>query len=173
MCCFSGPVSYVGQTQIFARISRPGVQFLAYKMNYQSEKPVAMLLPIPVAQPVTDSKVRFINLRGYSELFLDLEKAFQTGGGYGRGSFGGGRGAARETRPPLVVESVGDFVASFVPSILDFDRLDLQFRLPRQVWDQLPQYRDYGFAVFQLKPGADKQTVHPMAFEFRTASTLR
>ena len=46
------------------------------------------------------------------------------------------------------------------------------FRLPDAAWDQLPRYRDYGFAVFKLKEGEAKkqQKVHPMAFEFPRAN---
>ena len=62
---------------------------------------------------------------------------------------------------------VGSFVASFVPAVKDFARLDERFRLPTEIWDTLPQYKDAGFAVFQLKKGNMK--VHPMAFEFPRA----
>jgi hypothetical protein len=35
------------------------------------------------------------------------------------------------------------------------------------VWEKLPQYKDFGFAVFKLKkPEKGEQKVHPMAFEF-------
>jgi hypothetical protein len=69
----------------------------------------------------------------------------------------------------LAVESVGDFVASFVPSLRDFSRLDRRFRLPNSVWNQIPDYRDYSFAVFQLRETrATPSEVHPMALEFRT-----
>ena len=44
---------------------------------------------------------------------------------------------------------------------------DERFRLPTEVWDKLPQYKNWGFAVFQLKKGNMK--VHPMAFEFPRA----
>jgi hypothetical protein len=57
-------------------------------------------------------------------------------------------------------------VASFVPSVQDFDRLDPQFVIPQESWDQIPEYSDYGFAVFQLKSLAGKP--HPIAFEFET-----
>ena len=67
----------------------------------------------------------------------------------------------------LEVVEVGSFEASFVPAIKDFARLDERFRLPTSVWEKLPQYKDYGFAVFKLKKGASK--VHPMAFEFPRA----
>lgn len=61
---------------------------------------------------------------------------------------------------------MGEFVASFVPSISDFDRLDKQFRIPAESWDKIPVYSDYGFAVFQLKSLAGKP--HPMAFKFKS-----
>lgn len=64
----------------------------------------------------------------------------------------------------LAVVMVGEFEASFVPAIKDFSRLDERFRLHDNVWDKLPAYADYGFAVFKLKPGA--MSVHPMAFSF-------
>jgi hypothetical protein len=92
--------------------------------------------------------------------------------------------AAVAARPMIHVESVGDFIASYVPTLDDFDRLDPRFRLPRSTWDRIPAYRDYGFAVFQLKKtggrgaaparfgefpdGGDDLGVHPMAFEFHT-----
>jgi hypothetical protein len=71
----------------------------------------------------------------------------------------------------LRIHDVGSFEASFVPRIEDFDRLDARFRLPGHVWDRLPTYRDYGFAVFKLRgsgPGRDgtQNKVHPMAFVF-------
>ena len=47
-------------------------------------------------------------------------------------------------------------------------RLDPRFRLPDGVWDQLPQYARFGFAVFKLKEG--KADVHPMAFTFPRCS---
>jgi hypothetical protein len=82
-------------------------------------------------------------------------------------------------RVPLVVHEVGHFDASFVPSLKDFDRLDPRFRIPHTVWDELPAYQHYGFAVFKLKastrgvsgdsslaPEGPTRKVHPMAFEF-------
>lgn len=70
--------------------------------------------------------------------------------------------------PQLVVHEVGDYEASFVPAVADFGRLDPRFRMPPGVWDALPQYADWGFAVFKLKDLAKATTgadVHPMAFE--------
>jgi hypothetical protein len=45
----------------------------------------------------------------------------------------------------LEVIQVGDFEASFVPTVKDFSRLDERFRLPSAVWD-LPN-RDTFLAV--------------------------
>jgi len=50
MCIFSQPVVSVNNTQIFARLSGKGTQFLAYEMNYESRDPNAMILPVPVKQ---------------------------------------------------------------------------------------------------------------------------
>jgi hypothetical protein len=64
----------------------------------------------------------------------------------------------------LEVVQVGNFEASFVPTVKDFARLDERFRLPTDTWEKIPGYESYGFAVFKLKAGA--MTVHPMAFSF-------
>jgi hypothetical protein len=83
--------------------------------------------------------------------------------------------AAAAPQAKLVVHDVGAFVASYVPSPADFSRLDPRFRLPAVAFAAHPDYRDWGFAVFQLKPrrrpfwgfgGITPQTVHPMAFTF-------
>ena len=53
----------------------------------------------------------------------------------------------------------------------DFARLDERFRLPEVLFDAVPHYVDYGFAVFQLRPG--NVTVHPMALTFPTRAPDR
>lgn len=73
---------------------------------------------------------------------------------------------------PLVVHSVGSFEASYVPTRADFSRLDRRFHLPEEVWDGLPRYADWGFAVFKLKKGKAKR-IHPMAFRFPTRDPRR
>jgi len=50
------------------------------------------------------------------------------------------------------------------PKNNDFSRLDERFRLPPGTWDHIPQYKNFGFAVFKLKK--DQRTIHPIAFEF-------
>jgi hypothetical protein len=162
MCCFSRPVVAVTDTNIFARASKDGRQFLVYSMKIDAREELAMILPIPVPKASKDDAVRFINLEKYAEFFTEMDRGFPppppTLGDNSRGGDAHG----------LKVVDVGSFVASFVPSVADFRRLDERFRLPTEVWDKLPIYKDFGFAVFQLKKGAQK--VHPMAFEFPRAN---
>lgn len=168
MCCFSRSVELVSNTNIFARSSKAGRQFVVYAMSLQADEDLAMILPIPVPKGSPDDAVRFISLKEYPQFFADMKRLFP------RRSVPSRSGALSEPAAkdrPLPVVEVGDFGASFVPSIRDFARLDERFRLPDAAWDKLPRYRDFGFAVFKLKESANKlQKVHPMAFEFPRAN---
>lgn len=162
MCCFSGRVEKVADTKIFARASKDGRQYLVYSMKFKADDAVAMILPLPVPKEPKEDAVKFVNLEKYPDLFDDLRQGFPIPPS----------DAPPATRsgdkplwaPPLKVEKVGSFEASFVPTIKDFARLDKRFRLPDDVWEKLGRYKDFGFAVFKLKAG--EQKVHPMAFEF-------
>jgi len=171
MCCFSRPVKHVAATRIFARRLGDGMQALVYSMSLSFDSELAMVLPLPVARGSGESAVRFIDLSGYPKFFDDLEKAFPPLGLLPAKGPSRAFGALSE-QVKLVVHDVGDFEASFVPTRKDFDRLDPRFRLDSSVWDSLPDYADFGFAVFRLKPhkslfgGLKTQTVHPMAFAF-------
>ena len=160
MCCFAGRVSDVSSTSIFARVGGDR-EYLVYEMTFTSDDQTAMILPIPTASGAPEDVVKFVTLDGYPDFFRDLERHFQqlwaktlTLGG----------------APPslsLKVHLVGAFEASFVPRVEDFDRLDPRFRIPPQVWKQLPAYESFGFVCFKLQPGR-RVSVHPMAFSFRT-----
>lgn len=157
MCIFSRNVSSVSNTKIFARHSVNNGQLLVYSMAYEAGSELAMILPLPTPASPPEDAVRFINLSEYPRFFEDMSRGFpQT-----RVLL---QPADVPTTAVLRVHEVGSFEASFVPQQHDFVRLDDRFRLPDPVWDQLPTYRDYGFAVFKLKPDAGR--VHPMAFEF-------
>lgn len=166
MCIFSGPVDSVSTTSIFARSALDGRQYLVYSMTVSAPEELAMILPLPVPHEASDDAVEFIDLSGYPAFFSDLDRPFLKPVPAGR----------RQTpdysptptrRAPLPVIEVGDFEASFVPTVGDFDRLDARFRLPEKAWSQLPGYERFGFAVFKLKKG--NQRVHPMALEFPRA----
>jgi hypothetical protein len=170
MCCFSRPVPYVANTRIFARRINPNRQVLVYQMQVQTEEPTAMILPLPVQQPAQEKDVRFISLKGYTSLFFDAARLFVPPQ-ITRSSVAtkGRETAPSASVPPLVVQEVGDFVASFVPTIADFRRLDPRFVIQPKIWAQIPKYADYGFAVFQLKTQQGQRAeVHPMAFSFAT-----
>lgn len=163
MCCFTGPVETVHETQIFARLGDDKRQFLAYEMRYQAVEPVAMVLPLPVALNAGENAIRFYNLQGYEKMFADLYSLFVSEGAIGAPGGFAGAGGGRT----LAVESVGDFAASYVPTPDDFARLDRRFRLPKSAFRALPQYTEWGFAVFQLRQSPRVSTrVHPMALSF-------
>jgi hypothetical protein len=159
VCCFAGAVENVADTKIFARPTGDGSQFLVYEMTYKSQQPTAMILPLPTELPAREGSVRFISLDGYREFFVDLTSAFPSVAGLGCGSDG-----SLAHKSDLRVHEVGDYIASFVPSIDDFTKLDPQFTIPKSTWEKIPRYFDYGFAVFQLKELSGRP--HPMAFEF-------
>jgi hypothetical protein len=163
MCCFSRPVISVTSTNIFARPAADGRQFLVYSMSIEAATDLAMILPLPVKQPAGEKDVKFIDLKDYPDFFKDMDRGFPRPpppGIPGRRAITLSASASR-----LEVQQVGDFEASFVPTVGDFSRLDERFRLPEGTWKDLPAYKDYGFAVFKLKPGAMR--VHPMAFSFQ------
>jgi len=162
MCCFSGKVDSVTNTNIFARAVKGGNQFLVYSMQFKAGNDLAMILPIPTPKDSKEDAVKFINLEKYENFFEDLHKTFPT-----LKSEPGRPGSKVPSQKPIVVVEVGKFVASFVPSLKDFSRLDKLFRLDDGVWEKLPRYKEFGFAVFKLKkPEKGEQKVHPMVFEF-------
>lgn len=161
MCCFAQAVQGVEKTRIFARLTGGHSQLLAYQMEYSSEKPNAMILPLPTRADAGENAVRFVNLQKYDSLFSDIRRGFPRKRPWPSMPTTNSRAGS------LKVVEVGDFIASFVPSVDDFDRLDPQFAIPKETWLQLPGYSRYGFAVFQLSSLSGK--AHPMAFEFQTA----
>jgi len=167
MCCFSRRVDKVADTNIFARAAKDGRQVLVYSMTLKAGEDLAMILPIPTPKNSAEDAVKFVSLKEYPDFFKDMLKGFPS-----RESLGPlDKGKAPPPRAKLKVVEVGSFEASFVPAVKDFARLDERFRLPAATWDELPAYKDYGFAVFKLKKGETK--VHPMAFEFPRADTKR
>jgi hypothetical protein len=167
MCCFSGPVRAVESTKIFARRSAAGRQSLVYEMEVATDAEVAMILPLPTPPRSPEDAVRFVSLELYDDFFADVERAFPPPAAVRSSSFG--PDLALSGAPPLVVHSVGAFVASFVPSVADMSRLDPRFRMAPGTLDAVPEYADWGFAVFQLKTlGGALARVHPMALDFPT-----
>jgi hypothetical protein len=158
MCIFSGPVEKVNGTNVFCRMEQ-GIQTLVYGMSVYASRDVSMILPLPV-KPGTQ-EINFIALDGYPNFFQDMENGFvEKSKGLSRGL----DTLSVDSLRTLKVEKVGNFEASFVPTLQDFDRIDGRFKLSPSVWASLPQYSDFAFAVFQLtKPEGE---IHPMAFQF-------
>jgi hypothetical protein len=169
MCCFSQPVQLVSNTNIFGRATGRGTQVLAYAMSVGASEDMAMVLPIPSPAQSPEDAVRFVNLEGYPRFFDDMRSGFPE-----MMLVAGFAPQAAAPAARLAVHDVGAFEASFVPTQGDFARLDPRFVLSPRVWDNLPGYRDWGFAVFKLKGFAGstrpstRTDFHPMAFEFST-----
>lgn len=185
MCCFTGPIRHVSGTNIFARATDAQRQLLVYAMKLDATSDVAMVLPIPVPPGSSEDAVRFIDLSDAPDFFAQLNQLFPP---VPRPASPQRQGGIELQARALVVHQVGDFEASFVPSIDDFERLDGRFRLPQKTWHTLPAYNDYGFAVFKLRmnharpglaarvrnaflldpapPYLPPRQFHPMAFSF-------
>jgi hypothetical protein len=142
-----------------------GRQFVVYSMTIDMANPLAMVLPIPVAKGSDEKAVRFIDLENYPDFFSDLNAGFPIPHSWHLPDTLSAEPSSAAVR--LEVVQVGNFEASFVPTVDDFGRLDERFRMPPDLFAKIPDYRYFGFAVFKLKPG--EQTVHPMAFEFPTS----
>ena len=166
MCIFTGeprtsPGLAVARTRIFARPDGPD-QWLAYAMHVAAPTELAMILPLPVPIGSADDAATFVDLSGYSAIFHDLDRCFPQPKIVGAFPASAPRPQAAPT--PLAVHSMGAFEASYVPHQTDFSRLDPRFRLPDELWQMLPIYSDWGFAIIQLKPG--RQDVHPIVVHF-------
>src|SRR4051812_41308571 len=134
MCCFSPvpvpaslwrrffpPRVHVSATSIFARMDG-AEQVLVYSMKLSVAGEVAMILPVPVAPGAGEDALRFVNMEKRPRFFDSLRQLFDIAQPLARK--GGLRlGLLPVARPRLVVHEVGAFVASYVPSRDDFDRL--------------------------------------------------
>ena len=154
MCCFSGRVTSVGGTKTFARRGVTGTQLLAYRMQVDAPHELAMILPLPA------SDVQFLDLSDYPELFEHLERGFPQPKSW---SLSRG-GIPVQAAAHLPVHRVGSFIASFVPTMADFSRLDPRFRIADDVWPE--RYADFAFAVFQLADVAGGASIEPMGLSF-------
>lgn len=164
MCMFSQPIVHVGSTRILVTALSDSVHATVYRMSYEASAAVAMILPVPVLKGTGDDAITFVDLSDCRDFFPQLDLCFPLSRGRGSGGYGGGGDSI--PRSVLAVHEVGDYVASYVPSISEFNRLDPRFRLPPAAWETLPDYRDFGFAVFQLQPGGEPRDVHPIAYRY-------
>jgi len=162
----------ISKTHIFAGHGREDFQSIVYDLSIASSAHAAMILPLPVVIGDSSDVINFIDLSAYPDFFDDLNRVCVCEYDSFTTDFDSVCGGL-EPESVLAVHQVGDYEASYVPSLADFDRLDSCFRLSDEVWKQMPDYKDYGFAVFQLKivlsqeADSNDNAVHPMAFEFR------
>ncbi len=158
MSCFSGPISRVVNTRLFARATATGSQFLVYQMEYKADNDLAMILPLPTPPAAVTDAVRFIDLSAYPQFFSDLAKGMPKP-----------RGADALSDAPAYknFQTHGkNFETSFAPSRAALAELDAPFRIDDAVWNELPEYHDYGFAVVKLRAAANAAPL--LALEFKT-----
>lgn len=169
MCMFAKPVTDVANTSIFVA-DRGTHHVTVYSMEVSMIGENAMILPVPCVGGTSHGggAVAFINLEEYPEFFSDMDKLFPASQKRSRG-----RGS-RLLGKYIEVQEVGDYEASFVASAKEFDRLDPRFKIPENCWHSLPDYKDYGFVVFRLKPSAKGKTkYHPMAYSYKPLNENR
>jgi hypothetical protein len=141
MCIFSKPVNSVSATHIFVRRDlRNNRNVTIYQMEASLMGDNAMILPVP------GTDVEFVNLEGYPEFFKDMDSLFPQK--LTRLAKSLSRSGGTKT---LEVHDVGQYIASYVPSMNDWDRIDPVFKLADNCWEELPDYSTFGFVVFQLK----------------------
>jgi hypothetical protein len=153
MCIFTGTIETVSDTCIYTAAQPGEHQALVYSMEIRTRSELAMVLPLPVPVGTGDDGIRFVSLEHYESFFDDLDGLFPALPDP-RGDLLQELGEAVAADAPLEVHEVGAYDASFVPSHADWGRLDERFRLPPAVWEALPSYRDWGFAVFKLSASA-------------------
>jgi hypothetical protein len=143
-------------------MTAPGTQLLVYQMQYSAATPTAMILPLPVTTPASEASVSWKSLKDHPHFFDNFALGFPAEhvADLTKGA------VAASAEPTIEVHEVGDFIASFVPTMDDFSRVDPRFAISKSTWSAIPEYRDYGFAVFQLKELSGSP--HPIALELKT-----
>ena len=66
----------LGSTEQHAQLSLCVDVILAERVAVEAAEPLAMVLPIPVAEGAKETDLRFINLEKYPTFFGDLNKGF-------------------------------------------------------------------------------------------------
>jgi hypothetical protein len=151
MSAFSGNLQLVSNTRIFARPEN-GQEFLAYQFDFAADGPIALTMPLPTPPGTTADAVKFTDLSGYPEFFVDMEKGFP----YARDVTGANRKMRAGT--PNAYEGF------FYPTLQDLSGLEEDLRIPDEVWSQLVEYNDFGFAVVKISP--DVHPFYPLALQF-------
>ena len=126
----------ISKTNIFARHTRPGCQLIIYSMSIASKSRAAMILPLPVVSGSGEDALQFVDLSGYPDLFDDMDAVclpeFQMASMAGIDDFDTLDLEEAETTV-LSVHEVGDYEASYVPTMADFSRIDPCFHLPDDI----------------------------------------
>ena len=147
---------------LFFAVCNFGVKHTNLRTQAVWQQPVSCLPDaIQLTARKCDDSPDTSDLSHYEKFFDDLGRGFPQKAP--PISFGCSKSANNlEKKESLEVFQIGNYVGSFVPTIAEFSQLDERFGLPAATWDQIPEYNDYSFAVFQLSEGSLRP--HPMEF---------
>jgi hypothetical protein len=158
MCCFNHPIDHVHSTRIFVG-TRNGQQITVYSAALVGSR-IEMVLPV---RSRGAEKIEFVDMKSYPTFFEDCERASMPVTRAGKVMSAGSRTAAAPGYLP--VERVGDYDASFAPSLPDLKRADPRvFRLsPRLEAVFRPHYPpdEFGYVIYKL---VHSGTMHPFAY---------
>ena len=155
---FSSFVRRAGPTRFYARRTEDR-QFLAVELTYASDGMTCLVIPVPVPNQGRDRAVKVIDLGTYRNFFDHLDRAFP-----------------RDSAPTKVKTTpVGQCVPhagsiDYWPTLADYhSSTGGQCSLPKETWNNLPHYQDWGLVTVVLPDTSDNFTrLFPIAFEFKT-----
>ncbi len=152
MCILLHGVEDIGDTKIFvAPNAKQTKQITVFKNFIKNGAPNnAIILPCPYPETI-----EFISLENFKKFFTTCEKLFLM---------------APET---LFVQQLGSYIATVVPSISDFSKLDEKFVVTQDCLNLLrDEYfgKNMGFIVCQLMEGA--QNYHPFGYSHKLPPKL-
>lgn len=160
MCIFAGDVN-VGKTRIAVALCAPGRQFTMYENAVDSDRPNAMILPVPGDA----AHVELVDMSTVHSPWEKLEDATPRGkGGSGKDEYDLAEFAAIDEEPPLEVHQVGAYRCSLAPSIGDLKR-SLEIELPPNIEAILGEHygTGYCFLICQFD-AAQNINMHPIAY---------
>lgn len=160
MCIISASVNSVSNTKIFvAPYDDDHRQIIVYSNEVDTHvRNNTMILPVPNPQ-----SVELLDFSHYPQFFSDCAASFRD---MGSRSFALANSLSRSApSDPLPVFNVGSYIATIVPSVSEFRRLDTNhFTINDEVSAMLSRQYDptFGFIVCKLRIGSHRY--HPFAY---------
>lgn len=140
---------------IFCRLVAPRRQLLACSMSLSAHDELSLVLPLPVPVGCPAEEIRFVDLDDYPAFFDCLARGSVR---YPAGSRQHMLDRVRLPKAPVQVHVCAEFTTSLV-DYHGLEQLDPPIRLPEEVCDRFPTYRDYGFVVLRIHGARTRATL--------------